>query len=82
MSMIANVWFAGQLVVWFVGSRADTAATLYTDTGDISDTGEISLFETCQLTDTWDLGFVRVRRPLVTFGGGDGGTMRGNSKLQ
>ena len=55
---------------------ADTATTLYTDNG-----GTPLLVGTCQLTDTWDLVFVRVIRPLVTFGGGDGGTMRGNSKL-
>ena len=74
MSMVANVWLAGPLVVWLVGSRADTAATLYTDNG-----GTPLLVGTCQLTDTWDLGFVMEMKPLVTLGGGDGGTMR---KLQ
>ena len=54
--MVANVWLAGPLVVWLVGSRADTAATLYTD-----NEGTPLLVGTCQLTDTWDLGFVRER---------------------
>ena len=58
--MVANVWFAGQLVMWSVGSRADIAATLYTDNG-----GTTRLVGTCQLTDTWDLGFVRVIRLII-----------------